>query len=197
MTLRGTAGMGTSSFCPLPCSSERKSPAQPDGCISPAPHALCWELLCSPGCLLLPHPPASFSFSFYPKSPLMYFKPISSILSRAAMAGSSPPSFGSSPQAGEGQETSSASSAVSEWDCGQGDLLRRASALHFGHSICPTSPPHIPNSPRLLPLPKSPLTVTAWRQWHWQLVSNSALKVSILHSRLSPALPWGIDSQVG
>lgn len=155
------------------------------------------------GVALLPRlsPPASTAsqlfLHFYPKSPLMYFKPISSILSRAAMAGSSPPSSGSSPQAGGGQETSSASSAVNEWDCGQGDLLRRASALHFSHSTCPTSPPHLPGSLWLLPLPRSPLAVTAWRQWHWQLVSNSALKASILHSSLSPALLWGTNSQVG
>lgn len=139
---------------------------------------------------LLPRlsPPAStacqFSPHFYPKSALMYFKPIISILSRAAMAGSSPPSFASSPQAGEGQETSSASSALSEWDCGQGEQLRRASALHFGHSICPTPQSHLPDSLQLLPLPRSPLTVTAWGQWHRQLGSNSALKAPIPHSRL-------------
>lgn len=46
--------------------------------------------------------------------------------------------------------------------------------------LLPTSP--LP--PWLLPLPRNPLTVTAWGQWHWQLVSNSGLKASILHFSL-------------
>lgn len=55
-TSQGNTGHGDVQLpCPLPHSSNGKSPAQPDGCISPSP----WpapgrELPCSPGCLLLP-----------------------------------------------------------------------------------------------------------------------------------------------
>lgn len=115
------------------------------------------ELHCSLGHLLLPASFSSASIQNLLKCILSPLAPSSPELPwRAA---SSPPSFGSPHQAGEGQETSP---APKERDSEQGDPLGKASALPLGHSTYPTSPFHLPGSLWLrLPLPRSPPAATA------------------------------------
>lgn len=145
--------MGMSIF-PVPCPTAVMTKALPS--LTEA-SVLFLGQHCSLGHLLLPASFSSASIQNLLKCILSPLAPSSPKLPwRAA---SSPPSFGSPRQAGEGQETSP---APKEWDSERGDPLGKASALPLGHSTYPTSPFHLPGSLWLwLPLPRSPPAATA------------------------------------
>lgn len=85
-TSQGNPGYGDVQLPrPLPHSSDGKSPAQPDGCTSPSPRSPGQGAALLPGLSPLALIARQFSLHFYPKSTLMHFKPISSVLSGAAL----------------------------------------------------------------------------------------------------------------